>query len=255
MREFERWWWDDLFELMHFFVQKHLRLPVDWPADPEFTFLEETGQVQRLLLIIPQIQERLEQVHWKNLQQDPLLQEWACEALNLLDWPADFPEVPDEGYSRSNDYTLVFRFKLLFLALSAEEKRRFVPFRFDGTQVLDNGLLVRVEDPMALFQAWIADHFLLDGFEWWTDPEFTAVQVDADTERFETLIDEIGQQAARLSWQEFIRDEALRNRAIAALNMLQWPIVPPVGDVQELLDNYTYGGFSEVAIPVPGAEL
>lgn len=141
------------------------------------------------------------------------------------------------------------RFALQFLALTAPERRTFLPYTFDGSITLDNGYLIECEDPMHLMLFYLQDHIRLPE-QWENDPEFTFLSLAPREQVAQAigLIDDLQARLQTLTWRELQTNASeCQERAAAVLMLLGWPRPISEALATEILDEYTYGGFSALA--------
>lgn len=138
---------------------------------------------------------------------------------------------------------------LQFLALPAPERRAYLPYTFGGRVTLDNGYQVECDDPMHLMLFFLRDFTALPEF-WEQDPEFTALALSSGEHVANAVmvIADLGVQLEALEWPDLQTNaRECQNLAAAVLALLAWPCTAPGVPAADLLDGYTYGGFSEVA--------
>lgn len=145
--------------------------------------------------------------------------------------------------------TPYLKLSLQFLALAAPERQKNLPYTFDGRITLDNGYLVECDHPMHLMLLFLQEFTFLPEF-WENDPEFTLLTLSGkdDMEKVGALIADLRTRLETLTWRELQTDASeCQQRAVNILMLLAWPCTAPEVPAVELLDEYTYGGFSQVA--------
>ncbi|SMB85654.1 hypothetical protein [Deinococcus hopiensis] len=161
-----------------------------------------------------------------------------------------FPDLPD--FSKSQWNTPYLKISLQFLALTASERRNYLPYTFDGRTTLDNGYLIECDDPMELMLLYLREVTFLPEL-WEHDPEFTLLSL-SPRDRIDKVITLIADLQNRLEGLTELDLQAnigeCQEQATTVLTLLGWPIAAPETPATEILDTYTYGGFSKAARPV-----